>query len=79
MEATAASTGAPVHYDQTVREAAAASTGAPVHYEQTVREAAAASTGAGWHLEVLKWLHNTGSPWDSHTCIAAAIGGQLRC
>jgi hypothetical protein len=29
------------------------------------------------HLEVLKWLHSTGCPWDSSTCDAAAVGGSL--
>jgi hypothetical protein len=28
-------------------------------------------------LEVLKWLHNQGYPWDESTCDAAAEGGHL--
>jgi len=31
----------------------------------------------GGHLEVLKWLHSHGCPWDEATCSAAARGGQL--
>ena len=30
----------------------------------------------GGHLEVLKWLHNTGCPWNE-SCYAAAAGGHL--
>ena len=26
---------------------------------------------------MLKWLHNTGCPWDSKTCLKAAEGGHL--
>jgi hypothetical protein len=26
---------------------------------------------------MLQWLHNTGCPWDSTTCHAAASGGHL--
>jgi hypothetical protein len=31
----------------------------------------------GGHLEVLKWLHSTGYPWDSTTCSKAAYCGRL--
>ena len=34
---------------------------------------AAASRG---HLEVLKYLHENGCPWDEKTCEAAAVGGD---
>jgi hypothetical protein len=32
----------------------------------------------GGHLEVLKWLHSTGCPFDTTTCCAAATGGHLK-
>jgi hypothetical protein len=35
------------------------------------------TAAAGGYLEVLKWLHITGCPWDSGTCSAAAKGGYL--
>ena len=41
-----------------------------------VKEAASRAAWGG-NLEVLKWLHNTGCPWDSWTCAAAAYGGHL--
>jgi hypothetical protein len=31
----------------------------------------------GGHLEVLKWLHEQGSPWDHWTTAAAAFGGHF--
>jgi hypothetical protein len=29
------------------------------------------------HLEVLKWAHENGCPWDERTCSWAARGGHL--
>jgi hypothetical protein len=31
----------------------------------------------GGHLEVLKWAHENGCPWDARTCWAAAKAGHL--
>ena len=31
----------------------------------------------GGHLEVLKWLHRKGCPWDQAACARAAQGGHL--
>jgi hypothetical protein len=36
--------------------------------------ASAASRG---HLEMLKWMHANGCPWDRWTCAAAAVRGHL--
>ena len=35
----------------------------------------AAKTG---QLEVMKWLHANGCPWDADTCESAAEGGHLK-
>jgi hypothetical protein len=31
----------------------------------------------GGHLEVLKWAHENGYPWDQGTCNGAAGGGHF--
>jgi hypothetical protein len=30
------------------------------------------------HVEMVKWLHNHGCPWDTLTCSSAARSGHLR-
>ncbi len=37
--------------------------------------AAAARKG---HLSILKYLHANGCPWDSDTCLQAALSGHLQ-
>ena len=41
------------------------------------RMRAAASAAAGGHLEMLKWLHDKGCPWDKWATTSAAAGGHL--
>ena len=31
------------------------------------------------HLDCLKWAHEHGCDWSSHTCRDAALGGNLDC
>ena len=35
------------------------------------------SAAMGGHLEVLKWAHENGCPWNEYTCSSAARGGHL--
>ena len=35
------------------------------------------AAAAGGHLEILKYLHEKGFPWDCRTCRNAALGGHL--
>jgi hypothetical protein len=39
----------------------------------------AASAAAGGNLEVLKYLHDNGCPWDRKTIMSAAEYGKLEC
>jgi len=43
-----------------------------------LREACSLAARGG-KLEVLKWLHNTGCPWDSMTCYAPLGAGTWSC
>ena len=36
-----------------------------------------AHAAKGGHLDVLKYLHENGCPWDEWTCAGAAVGGHL--
>jgi hypothetical protein len=36
-----------------------------------------ADAAKGGHLEILRWAHSNGCPWDAATCLHAAKNGHL--